>query len=530
MTRIRPWRATSGRASDVSSASAPDQRRRAAPQSARALALGPLHLSGALALVALIVLAGCAGSPPRAFPVAPIADREVVGIRERSYDLDSDGSSDYTEVLGSDGRVARFRWERSGASLENGAAGSAAPRLTIILDSVPYGMVRDAWEAGRFRAFFPPSRTIAPFPVMTDPALAEFFGVSPCAGVESVYFDGARLETGLGNYVVGENAPWVAKTDFHLSPSVHGFAYILPGDWFRAELREIEDRFARSKSAFTAYCVGTSALGSARGRDGHAEALTWLDRVCQQIIHDAHGRVRITLLSDHGHNLVPSRRIDLATELGRMGYRLGTTLQSPDDVVLPEFGLVSCVALHTHSPRRLAGDCVSLDGVELAAFPEIAEDGTHRIVVLSRDGEATIEKRTQGFAYTMERGDPLELAAIIRDLQSAGSFNSDGSVPDRAFFEATSEAEYPDALDRLWRAFNGLFVHTPDVLLSLEDGVFAGSTELTALLKMQAVHGNLNRRGSSGFIMSMEKQLPPVLRIREARRELWSNGRAAGGN
>lgn len=481
-------------------------------------------LGGALALGALIVTlaGGCASTPPRAFPVVPLTDRDAAGVRERSYDLNGDGAADFTEIFGYGGRIARFRWEPAGEVVENDPARADAARLTIIVDSVPYEMVRDAWESGRFRAFFPPSRTISPFPVMTDPALAEFFGVSPCVAVESVHFDGRQLRSGYGNYVSAGNAPWLKHVDYHLATSMHGFAYLLPGDSFRQELSAIQSAFrGGAGESFTAYCVGTSGLGSARGRDGHAEALVWLDRVCQQIIHDTGGRVRITLLSDHGHNNVPSRRIDLPAALRRMGYQVGATLEAPNDIVLPEFGLVTCAALHTRSPRRVAGDCVSIDGVELAAFVETDADGTRRVVVLSRDGEASIEERGGGFAYTMQRGDPLKLAEIIRELQGNELFNDDGSVPDQPFFNATADAEYPDPLDRLWRAFGGLFVHTPDVLLSLEDGVFAGSTELTTWLKMQAVHGNLNRRGSSGFIMSMEKELPPVLRLRDARAPLW---------
>ena len=56
--------------------------------------------------------------------------------------------------------------------------------LILLLDSVPYPMMKAYWDAGKFRLFEPPTRTIAPFPVMTDPSFAEFFNYSPLPAVE----------------------------------------------------------------------------------------------------------------------------------------------------------------------------------------------------------------------------------------------------------------------------------------------------------------------------------------------------------
>jgi hypothetical protein len=96
----------------------------------------------------------------------------------------------------------------------------------------------------------------------------------------------------------------------------------------------------------------------------------------------------------------------------------------------------------------------------------------------------------------------------------------DGFIDDAAIFAATSDHEFPDPLDRIWHAFNGLFTNTPDVLLSLHDESYAGSPDLAAWLDMLGVHGNLRAAGTNGFMMTTLHELPPVLRMRDARAAL----------
>lgn len=467
--------------------------------------------------VVCIVIAACAPPPARLFPIAPIAElRGAEGNLRRMYDSDGDGASDCGEVLGADGRIAVLLADVPVAF----APAADARQLLIILDSVPYEMVRDAWKAGRFRAFYPPSRVISVFPAMTDPAIAEFFGVSPCPGVESVYYDGKRLMSGYSAYLDGRNAPWTRLIDWRLELDDHTWAYLWPGDWFAGELGEIQ-RALRTHSSkdFAAYCVGTSALGSKRGRDGHQEALVQVDRLCQQLLHESRGALRITLMSDHGHFLDRNRRISLSAALERCGYRLATSLRESADVIVPEFGLVSCAAIYTRSPAAVARDTVVLDGVELTCYVESpAESGRQAtIVVLSRDGEARVTSNGRGFRYNAIRGDPLLLRSTWERAHSAGDVDENGFILDRSLFTYTANHELPDAVHRVWRAFHGLFEHPPDVYVSLEDGYYAGSADLAKWLKMAGVHGNLRSAGSSGFVMTTDRQLPATIRMADVR-------------
>ncbi len=472
---------------------------------------------------------GCAGPAPGLFPPVPFRiDADSTGRAERAYDLGGDGSPDYWEIASPDGVVTRLRF-RAGA---DGQAQNEeiildemnrddCSHLLIILDSVPYSMVRDLWDRGRFRLFHPPSRVISPFPVMTDTALAEFFGCAPCPGVESAFYDGRRLTNGYRTYVNEGNTPWLAHVDYHLNPVAHSVAYLDPDAWFDHELRRIQELFVLSEPrVFVAYSVGPSSLGANAGRDGHQAGLIRLDRFCQWIVHATRGRARITLMSDHGHNLVRSKRIPLPELLGRAGYRVRETLEKPGDVVVPEFGIVTCAAIHTGEQARVARDVVGFEGIELAAY----RDEEDRVVVVGRSGEAVISRKGRTYRYAPTAGDPLEMNAVLSELEARGLASEDDYFEDRVLFEATSDHRYPDAVARLWRAFHGLVEHTPDVLLSVEDGYHCGSAFMSDVVDLAAAHGNLGPLGSTAFVMSMSGGLPAVVRMEDLRSELVESG------
>lgn len=448
------------------------------------------------------------------------------GELERGYDTNGDGRVDSVEVLGDDGRVRTLLYDgdgdgrlelrvprgRSAAATSAGDEQATARHLVLILDSVPFSLVRELRDGGRFRNFALPSRVVSPFPVMTDPCLNEFFEVSPGPGVESMYFDGRRLQSGLFNYLHQENAPWLALCDYRLPNLLHGEAYTNPEPWFDNELRKTHDRFlAASARAYVSYSMGTSALMMQRGRDGQLAALVRLDRLCQQLFRETRGRVEITLLSDHGHNSTPGRRLPLDEHLRRMGYRVRSRLDGPDDVVVPQWGLVTCAAIHTRSPAAVARDVAVLTGVELTCY----RDGQRGIVVLSRDGEALIRRDSDRWCYEPIRGDPLRLAPILQALRSSGRIDASGFASDRDWWKATLDYEYPDPLRRLWRAAHDLFVHPPDVFVSLADGWYCGSRDFESMMSAAATHGSLRADSSSAFVMSTAGELPPVMRMDE---------------
>ncbi len=491
---------------------------------------------------------GCSLRQPTSFPVAPIAvEATTDGGTRTVYDTDGDAVGDYAEVAsyagrvvelgfdaGADGTFAETVWRDPGAT-------DRCRRVFIILDSIPFHLVEEAYAGGRFRHFFPPSRVIVPFPVMTDLCLNELFGVSPATAVETEYYDGARLRDGWFGYAESDNSKWLSKVDVNIPFSDHGHVYMDATNWFDHELALFETAMAKGDCGETiCYSVSTSALGVSLGRDGHVAGLVTLDRFCQALMHRFRGDIEITLVSDHGHNLRESRRLDLRRAATALGYRVSPTLRAVGDVVVPEFGLVSCAGVYTKSPERFARDLAAVEGVGLVAFRRADGD----VGVVDRDGEAVVsvlqtEDRNGSsvphpsaslkdgapsgalaFRYSVSRGDPLRLGSILARMRAAHLVDQDGFASDADLRDALSDAYYPDALYRLHRAFDGLVKYTPDVLVSLEDGWYAGSPFMAQFLSEKAIHGNLNENNSFAFVMSTAGALPATMRMDEVMGQL----------
>lgn len=487
---------------------------------------------------------GCS-APPDLFPMAAV-DQTLFedGSRQRWYDVDGNGSPEFRETLNPAGLVTRIAYDHD----EDGQLDESiflpdvpAPEqrhLLIILDSVPFKMVTEAQTQGRLAYFPAPSAVISTFPVMTDPALTEFFGMAPCPAVEAEHFDGRQLRTGWDVYTSARNMIWMDRLDYTLVPIAHILVYLNPYPWYDHELSRTQSLFltgdahadpraeplATLDQPFTAtYVVTTSSLGANAGRNGHAAALVKLDRLCQRLIHRTHGRARITLMSDHGHDLGLSKRVSIREQLGIMGYRVGARLDHPDAVVVPEWGMVTCAALHTRAPERVARDCLGIQGVELTAYAS-EKDG---VTVLSRTGQATITRKPDNrFRYVCQAGDPLQLKPILYDLRRHGHLgDGDGTVaPDELLFQATARHLYPDAVYRLWRAFHGLFVHQPDVFVSLDDGWMVSNPSMAEAVTLLGAHGSLRQASSTGFACSMAGPLPRQIRMNQLRHAMIALG------
>lgn len=471
----------------------------------------------AVCLLAAAWLCGCAGPGPRPFPAAPLTNHTDAERTERHYDTDGDGQPDYRETLTRDGRVFEVALNHDGRWIASPwpCLDSDAPHLFLVLDSIPFDLVEEAWAAGRLRLFAHPSRMISVFPAMTDPALAEMLGVSPCRAVEANYYDGRRLHEGMDAYLATANAPWWPLFDYTLDSIAHGFQYLDPWPWFRHELGRVEERFLREPRDYMAYSVGTSGLGSMYGREAHVEALGLVDQFCRSLVAQTGGRVQITLLSDHGHDHRGSRRVSLRSELAAAGYRVSRRLRGPNDVVIPEFGQVTCAAVHTQEPWRVARDLAGSESVDLAMYVDRAAVAESQcVVVVGAGGVGRLSRGPLGWQYEVEGDDPLRLTVVRDELLRAGAIR-EGQIDDRALFLATVDHEFPDPFQRIWRGFFGQFEIVPDVLVSLRPGFYTGSADLNRMMKMIGVHGSLARESTTGFVMTTAGELPPSLRAAE---------------
>lgn len=486
---------------------------------------------GALGL--LVGVQGCAGPGPKMFPAAPKRVQTLGdGGLERWYDTTGDGRANYVELLSVEGVVESLGWDTTGDGLADDRVVLAEipeeqiRHLVIILDSIPHFLVEQMWQHGRLRFGHPPGRVVCPFPVMTDLSLSEFFRVSPCPGVEAAYYDGSRLSRPYRVYLRSDNVKWAECVDYRMNHLAHAFAYSPNPSrifrWLNHELGRIQHIFmAGNQKTTIGYVVGTSATGTRMGRNGLTASLIQVDRMGQAVLHDTRGRARITMFSDHGLNLSPSQRIELPELLARFGYRVRDNLLGPNDVVVPEFGLVTTAAIHTQTPASVAADVHGIEGIAFSCYL----DDNDEVVVLSPSGRARIARSPQGrLRYRTEWGDPLELLPVIERLDRAGSADSEGYIDDQVLFEATQDHHYPDGVYRLWRAFHGLVENQPQVLLSIEDGWHCGSKGMSGMVDMAATHGNLDMLGSIGFIATMMGRSPPITRMEDLRHVLEQMG------
>ncbi len=473
-------------------------------------------------IVVLLIAAGGCSTAHIDWPDRPMLKTERNGDTLVSYDMNGSGKPDYVQRM-CHGRktVLYFDNDRDGQTDEEVRLAPGDPdwpHYLIVLDGVPYRVVAKLWDEGRFRLFPRPSRVISTFPSMTDLALARLFDTPPGVAIEASYYDkkAHRLSNALKTYNQGLNAPWLDVLTYHAPQSIGARAYLDPGGVFGLELREMRAAFDRVETGFaSAYSVGTAGLGTRGGEAAIRKYLEMVDRFCERLVYDRRGRVRLTLVADHGHNLTPSERIGFKRHLAKHGFRLANTLRSPKDVVSVKYGLVTYAQFFTSQPAEVASALLAHPAAELAVYHE-----GDAVVVLSTNGRAQIARRGGGYVYMTEpstsgvNGDPLKLAPIIAILRDKGQVSEDGLIDDDALFKATAEHVYPDPLHRLWTCFNGLMQKPPDVIVSLRDGYCHGFWMFEyGIGKVASTHGSLNRSNSVTFAMSTVGPLPEVMRI-----------------
>jgi hypothetical protein len=224
------------------------------------------------------------------------------------------------------------------------------------------------------------------------------------------------------------------------------------------------------------------------------------------------GRVKVTLLADHGHSYTRPKFLDLKSLLEAKGWRMVDRLEGPKDVNFAPLGLVTYASFSTFRPGALAADLVECKGVELASY---VEKGV--LIVLSSDGgRSTIRKVNAGYTYEPTQGDPLKL----RDALGRIKANADGAYDGNELLQSTANCAYPAPLERLWRAHFSLVENPGDVIVSLEDGYCSGLRLFMDIVKIVSTHGSLNRTNSTTFIMSTAGPLPPVMRSTDIPRNM----------
>lgn len=400
--------------------------------------------------------------------------------------------------------------------------------LMICVDGVGFSLIRKMYEAGRFRAFKPPARLIAPFPTLTNPGVIEILdplGAPEARGYEDYYYDPTSDRMRGGFLARFRRKTFIEGTfrelfHYHPSPITMTLEYAVPplSPWIdaRLTLMKIRREFENSTvPRFIAYLGSTDPMAHVSGEWLLLNFLGTLDKVCQEIIHKSKGQVDITLFSDHGNHFTRYRKVNLEPELRRLGFRLDDALKDERSVVQPRYGLVGCAILYSHEAykQHVAVAAARTPGVDLAAYQQ-----GDVVYLVARSGRARIEHRDGYYRYSTDTGDPLRLQPIMAQLQSQGRVRADGFTADADWFAATHQHIYPDAVRRLWVGVTNHVEHPASVLVSFEDGYYDGSAMLDILAVLRATHGNLRRGQSEGILLTTKQELPEAVRAAD----VWS--------
>ena len=236
-----------------------------------------------------------------------------------------------------------------------------------------------------------------------------------------------------------------------------------------------------------AYFVSTAGASTRDGLAGQRRVLEAVDRLCEELVWKTRGLVKITLFSDHGHTLTPAARADFGKYLTEMGWHMTDHLAGPRDVAKMEYGLISYAGFATRDRAGLAADLIKHPATDLVTYPEI-----DAVVVQSADGLARVDRRGSRYRYRVEKGDPLQLAPIVEKMRADGVIDKEGFAEDAEWLKRTVTHVYPDPLNRLWRAFNGLVENPPDVIASLKPEFYNGTADRAAWLPVvPSTHGSL---------------------------------------
>ena len=356
---------------------------------------------------------------------------------------------------------------------------------------------------------------ISTFPSLTNPAFSEILGPAGArltGGYEDQFFDveANRMHGGIlhrfnsGSFIRGT---FRELFDYHPSAFKSGLGYTAPP--LSTYLESLSDLIRLRQKArnsrqpvFFAYTGATDSLAHVGGETLLRSFLKQLDETVEDIVRDSKTPVTVTLFSDHGNDFRKYRRVGLKEPLRQAGFKLGKKIKDDRSVVLPQFGLVGSGVVFTRekNEERLAGVLAIVKGIDFAAY-----ERNGIVHVVSRRGEATIEKRADEYRYLPTKGDPLELLPVIQK-------GTDGFIKDERWFEMTRAGARPDVVRRIFEGATEGVVNRANVIVNMEDGYYTGSSLLDIFTVLQATHGNIGQEQSYGFVMSTNGELPPYIR------------------
>ena len=165
----------------------------------------------------------------------------------------------------------------------------------------------------------------------------------------------------------------------------------------------------------------------------------------------------IYIFADHGNERLACHAVPLQKKLQEAHFQLSKTLKKSNDVVIPAMGAINCAFVFTRSERKkelIEALCTS-EGVEFL----ISKNDPETLHVFSKAKDqslacAVIRKKNGLYSYTWDSEDILGYESIVNLLQKNSKLGVNHAALDQDWFEYSKDHSYPDALHRLFHAFD----------------------------------------------------------------------------
>lgn len=458
---------------------------------------------------------GCASSKNLFFPDAALS-RTPQEIR---YDVNNNGRADFALQADADNRTATLAYapEEDGRYNRlyriNDYEADSVPHLIILLDSIPYQCVLDFYTAGHFSWFPTPQKVIAPFPTLSAVIFNQILQAPPLAGTNNYFYDQRtkRICNRFWDAATGGKSTWQRYLHYDADYMREGLGFVNTKKTFHRELESIKQALDQSPDRVTlVYVVSSAAMVCKFGRQGVDDCLREVERLCLQLLWERQGALKISILADHGHNLMPSQFVSIKNILSEAGFAVRDKIQSDTDIVIDTEGLVTYVGIHTQHPAAVADVLLQKPQMQLALYME-----GERVIVRDSRGSAAIEKKGGKLRYVARGRDVLNYQPVVTLLTMSGKADAEGFASPEDWFAATVDHEWPNAPPRIWDAFHGIVICPSDLMITLKDGYISGYPVFRAFIDMASSHGGLNQVNSATFLLSMTGRSNRPLRSSE---------------
>jgi hypothetical protein len=414
------------------------------------------------------------------------------------------------------------------------SAGPKPRTLVLALDGVAFRAAKLAQTQGAFADWADAKPLISPFPSMTNVAFTAMltpFGEKPIGGYEVRHYnmEDNDLVGGVFNYKKNKYA-W--RDSFDIKKTTTGSkigVYLRPQKTAWKTMDQVEDLvMTTEKEIVLVHVASTDVMSHFDGDEVVVPFLValsdWLDLLVDRHREERERPLRIVIVSDHGNSDSKVRHAGgLVKRLEKAGFEVTRTLNDPNDVVFPTFGVVSFGVLY------LRPELAEKAARAVADHPQVNavawKFATDHLRVIAGDDEAVIRwkdrRGRRSYAYESLMGDPLEYDGVVAEMAAEGLLDEDGYASDGAWFEKTALRRFPDGPRRLVDSLTGVYVvNAATVIFSLESDYAVGlatarvGARLRSLGPLTGTHGGLDDVSSHGVFLTNDPSIAPRVAMR----------------